>query len=50
MEWTFGWWQSVQRVYPTTTQLSQLYNQAASWWHQHCVFWDTAMREYMAIA
>lgn len=36
MEWTIGWWQvSVQRVYPTTTQLSQTYNQAASWWHQH---------------
>ncbi|BAU15850.1 hypothetical protein LEP3755_64160 (plasmid) [Leptolyngbya sp. NIES-3755] len=36
MEWTFGWWQiSVQRVYPTTQQLSQTYNQAASWWHQH---------------
>jgi ubiquinone/menaquinone biosynthesis C-methylase UbiE len=36
MEWTFGWWQiSVQRVYPTTQQLSQSYNQAASWWHQH---------------
>jgi demethylmenaquinone methyltransferase/2-methoxy-6-polyprenyl-1,4-benzoquinol methylase len=36
MEWTIGWWQvSVQRVYPTTTQLSQTYNKAASWWHQH---------------
>lgn len=36
MEWTIGWWQvSVQRIYPTTTQLSQTYNQAASWWHQH---------------
>ncbi|HEY9661879.1 MAG TPA: class I SAM-dependent methyltransferase [Allocoleopsis sp.] len=36
MEWTFGWWQiSVQRVYPTPQQLSQTYNQAASWWHQH---------------
>jgi len=36
MEWTFGWWKiSVQRVYPTTQQLSQTYNQAASWWHQH---------------
>ncbi len=36
MEWTIGWWQiSVQRVYPTTKQLSQTYNQAASWWHQH---------------
>jgi hypothetical protein len=34
MEWTFGWWQiCVQRVYPTTQQLSQTYNQAASWWH-----------------
>jgi hypothetical protein len=31
-----GWWQvSVQRVYPTTTQLSQTHNRAASWWHQH---------------
>ncbi len=36
MEWTFGWWQvSVQRVYPTTTELSQTYNQAANRWHQH---------------
>lgn len=36
MEWTIGWWQiSVQRVYPTTQQLSQTYNQAAFWWHQH---------------
>lgn len=36
MEWMIGWWQvSVQRVYPTATQLSQTYNQAASWWHQH---------------
>lgn len=36
MEWTIGWWQiSVQRVYPTTTQLRQTYNQAAAWWHQH---------------
>ena len=36
MEWTFGWWQvSVQRVYPTTTELSKTYNQAANWWHQH---------------
>lgn len=36
MEWTIGWWQiSVQRTYPTTKQLSQIYNQAASWWHQH---------------
>ncbi|WP_250126291.1 class I SAM-dependent methyltransferase [Chroococcidiopsis sp. CCMEE 29] len=35
MEWTIGWWQvSVQRVYPTTTQLSQTYNRAASGWHQ----------------
>jgi demethylmenaquinone methyltransferase/2-methoxy-6-polyprenyl-1,4-benzoquinol methylase len=39
MEWTFGWWQvSVQRIYPTTQQLSQTYNQAASWWHQHLRF------------
>ncbi|MBD2211471.1 methyltransferase domain-containing protein [Nostoc linckia FACHB-104] len=36
MEWTIGWWQiSVQRVYPSKEQLSQTYNQAASWWHQH---------------
>lgn len=36
MEWTIGWWQiSVQRVYPTTQKLSQTYNQAACWWHQH---------------
>jgi ubiquinone/menaquinone biosynthesis C-methylase UbiE len=36
MEWTIGWWQvSVQRTYPTTTQLSQTYNRAASWWHLH---------------
>ncbi|HEY9620264.1 MAG TPA: class I SAM-dependent methyltransferase [Crinalium sp.] len=36
MEWTFGWWQiSVQRIYPTTQQLSQTYDQAACWWHQH---------------
>jgi ubiquinone/menaquinone biosynthesis C-methylase UbiE len=36
MEWMIGWWQiSVQRVYPTAKQLSQTYNQAASWWHQH---------------
>ncbi|HTL89021.1 MAG TPA: class I SAM-dependent methyltransferase [Leptolyngbya sp.] len=35
MEWTIGWWQvSVQRVYPTTTQLAQTYNHAASRWHQ----------------
>ncbi len=35
MEWTIGWWQvSVQRVYPTTTQLSQTYNHAAPRWHQ----------------
>jgi ubiquinone/menaquinone biosynthesis C-methylase UbiE len=36
MEWTIGWWQiSVQRVHPTPQQLSQTYNRAASWWHQH---------------
>ncbi len=36
MEWTIGWWQiSIQRVYPTPQQLSQTYNRAASWWHQH---------------
>lgn len=36
MEWTIGWWQvSVQRVYPTTTQLSQTYDRVADWWHQH---------------
>jgi ubiquinone/menaquinone biosynthesis C-methylase UbiE len=39
MEWTIGWWQvSVQRVYPTTTQLSQTYNRAASGWHQQLRF------------
>ncbi|BAY07735.1 class I SAM-dependent methyltransferase [Calothrix sp. NIES-2098] len=39
MEWTIGWWQiSVQRIYPTNAQLSQTYNQAASWWHQHLQF------------
>jgi ubiquinone/menaquinone biosynthesis C-methylase UbiE len=36
MEWTIGWWQvSVERVYPTTTQLSQTYDRAAGWWHRH---------------
>ena len=36
MEWTFGWWQvSVQRIYPTSAELTQTYNQAATWWHQH---------------
>ncbi|WP_322707788.1 hypothetical protein [Nostoc sp. DedQUE04] len=36
MEWTIRWWKiSVQRVYPTNAQLSQTYNQAAFWWHQH---------------
>jgi SAM-dependent methyltransferase len=39
MEWTIGWWQvSVQRVYPTAMQLSQAYNHAAPWWHQHLRF------------
>jgi demethylmenaquinone methyltransferase/2-methoxy-6-polyprenyl-1,4-benzoquinol methylase len=36
MEWTVGWWQvSVQRVYPTNSELAKTYNQAAGWWHQH---------------
>lgn len=36
MEWTIGWWQvSVQRVYPTNSELAKTYNQAARWWHQH---------------
>ena len=36
MGWTIGWWQvSIERVYPTSAQLSQTYNRAASWWHQH---------------
>lgn len=39
MERTIGWWQvSIQRVYPTTTQLSQTYNHAAFWWHQQLRF------------
>lgn len=48
MEWTIGWWQiSVNRVYPTTSQLSKTYNQAAGWWHQHLRFlgYDYAYRE-----
>lgn len=36
MEWIVGWWQiSVQRVYPTNSELAKTYNQAAGWWHQH---------------
>lgn len=39
MEWTIAWWQiSVQRVYPTTTQLSKTYNRAACGWHQQLRF------------
>jgi len=48
MEWTIGWWQvSIQRVYPTPDQLSQTYNQAASWWHQqlHWLGYDHAYAE-----
>ena len=48
MEWTIGWWQiSVNRVYPTTSQLSKTYNQAACWWHQHLRFfgYDYAYRQ-----
>jgi ubiquinone/menaquinone biosynthesis C-methylase UbiE len=37
MEWTVGYWQiSVQRVYPTNEQLSQMYNAAAPRW-QHLI-------------
>lgn len=36
MEWTIGWWRlSLQRVYPTVTQLSQTYDKAALKWHEH---------------
>ncbi|AFY55371.1 methylase involved in ubiquinone/menaquinone biosynthesis [Rivularia sp. PCC 7116] len=36
MEWTIGWWRvSLQRVYPTATQLSQTYDKAALGWHEH---------------
>ena len=36
MEWTIRWWQfSVQRVYPSSAQLSQAYNQAAFWWNPY---------------
>ncbi len=39
MEWTIKWWKiSVQRVYPTTKQLSQIYNRAASRWQQRLCF------------
>ena len=35
MAWTVGWWQiSVQRVYPTSSELANTYNRAAAWWHQ----------------
>lgn len=35
MEWTVGYWQiSVQRIYPTNEQLSQMYNTAAPRWHR----------------
>ncbi|MGD1913709.1 MAG: class I SAM-dependent methyltransferase [Rivularia sp. (in: cyanobacteria)] len=36
MEWRIGWWRvSLQRVYPTATQLSQTYDRAALGWHEH---------------
>ena len=36
IEWKIGWWRvSLQRVYPTATQLSQTYDRAALQWHQH---------------
>lgn len=36
MEWVIGYWQiSVQRVYPTTEQLSRMYNTAAPYWRHH---------------
>ena len=36
MEWTVGWWQiSIQRVWPTNSQLSRMYNTAAPCWHRH---------------
>lgn len=35
MEWTIGWWQiSIQRVWPTSHQLSRMYNTAAPCWHR----------------
>ena len=35
LEWTIGWWRvSLQRVYPTVTQLSQTYDEAALQWHE----------------
>lgn len=35
MQWTIGWWQiSIQRVWPTNKQLTQMYNQAAPNWHR----------------
>lgn len=34
MEWSIGYWQvSIQRVYPTSEQLSQIYNAAAPNWN-----------------
>lgn len=36
MEWKIRWWQvSIHRVYPDSAQLSQAYDQAASWWHPY---------------
>jgi demethylmenaquinone methyltransferase/2-methoxy-6-polyprenyl-1,4-benzoquinol methylase len=35
MEWAIGYWHiSIQRVYPTSNQLIQSYNRAASGWHR----------------
>ncbi len=35
MEWIIGWWQiSIQRVWPTNEQLTQMYNMAAPSWHR----------------
>jgi len=36
MEWVIGYWQiSIQRVWPTTGQLVQMYNMTAPCWHHH---------------
>ncbi|PSB48883.1 SAM-dependent methyltransferase [Cyanosarcina cf. burmensis CCALA 770] len=36
MEWVIGYWQiSIGRVYPTTEQLTRMYNTAAPCWHRH---------------
>ncbi len=35
MEWVIGWWQiSIQRVWLTNEQLTQMYNQAVPNWHR----------------